>query len=533
MKGSRAFRRVQLPMALIQRHSQERERSHLTNLYATLSQANQAMLRAVSEAELFQEICRICVEFGHFGLAWIAVQKEGRPSVVGAAGPMQGYLEGLEISLDPEHPAGRVFRGEGQVVSENWATDPRMAPWQERGARFHIRSSGSFPVRTQTGVEAVLTLYSDRDGAFEPDKLDLLEELTSDMAFAMDKFRVERQRRVVEATLWEEKRLYQDLVKSLPAGIYRLRVGPVAPVHSEEWETIYRSQYAIEFVSDRFCELLGLDREALKESPGSILDRVHPDDRAEFSARNAEALTGRRPFRWEGRLAGVDSPHWIRLESFPRILPDGGTLWTGVLTDITERRSANNDYRRLHSLLRQAESIAKVGGWEIDLEASTLYWSEEVFRIHELDPRSNTPTVEGAIRLYAPEWQSVVADRLQKSIQTGEAFDFEAEIITAQARRIWVKVTGRSLRQDGQVARVVGVIQDISDRKRSETKVAEALAHARRFSTALDQIPSFIYLKDRQHRYVYANQPTLDLFGCTAEELVGSDDSRFFRLIGC
>jgi len=63
---------------------------------------------------------------------------------------------------------------------------------------------------------------------------------------------------------------------------------------------------------------------------------------------------------------------------------------------------------------------------------------------------------------------------------------------------------------------------------RVRIRMTDALAQANRFSDALNQISAFIYMKDRQGRYVYANRPTLELFKCSAEELVGSEDSRFF-----
>lgn len=63
---------------------------------------------------------------------------------------------------------------------------------------------------------------------------------------------------------------------------------------------------------------------------------------------------------------------------------------------------------------------------------------------------------------------------------------------------------------------------------RLEQAAAEARSMAERFSLALDRIPTYIYMKDRQHRYVYANRPTLDLFKCSTDELQGSDDKRFF-----
>lgn len=82
----------------------------------------------------------------------------------------------------------------------------------------------------------------------------------------------------------------------------------------------------------------------------------------------------------------------------------------------------------------------------------------------------------------------------------------------------------------GEVANGGAVVthSNITERKQAELKVAEALAETRRLREALDYVPAYIYMKDTQSRYVYASRPTLELFGCSAKELVGADDTRFF-----
>jgi len=82
----------------------------------------------------------------------------------------------------------------------------------------------------------------------------------------------------------------------------------------------------------------------------------------------------------------------------------------------------------------------------------------------------------------------------------------------------------------GEVAHggVVITHTDITKRKQAERKLISALAETQRLRKALDNVPAYIYMKDPQSRYVYASRPTLDLFGCSAEALVGCDDTRFF-----
>ncbi len=78
------------------------------------------------------------------------------------------------------------------------------------------------------------------------------------------------------------------------------------------------------------------------------------------------------------------------------------------------------------------------------------------------------------------------------------------------------------------VVSILGLYAYQRRQHRLEQQAAAARELANRFSVALDRISAYIYMKDRQRRYVYANRPTLELFKCSEEELRGSEDSRFF-----
>lgn len=75
---------------------------------------------------------------------------------------------------------------------------------------------------------------------------------------------------------------------------------------------------------------------------------------------------------------------------------------------------------------------------------------------------------------------------------------------------------------------VAGILWMYSAIIRRDRRMAMALHEAARFRKALDQVPGYVYMKDADSRYVYANQRTLETFGCDSESLVGADDSRFF-----
>ncbi len=200
-----------------------------------------------------------------------------------------------------------------------------------------------------------------------------------------------------------------------------------------------------------------------------------------------------------------------------------------MLSDRIRRAQEEIALKDSSALLRMAGHMARIGGWSVDLEEQRVHWSDEVAAIHEM-PSGHSPTVAEGSAFYAPEWRARIGEVFQACATQGIPFDEEMEIITAGGRRVWVRTMGEAIRDSaGRITRVQGAFQRIAERKASERAIAAAQEQVRRFSGALDRIASAcIYMKDRQGRYTYANRTTLELFQCTAEELPGSEDARFF-----
>jgi PAS domain S-box-containing protein len=109
------------------------------------------------------------------------------------------------------------------------------------------------------------------------------------------------------------------------------------------------------FMSRRFLELTGLDRDEAASDPLKAFACVHPDDYDEWLRLNAEAFAAKKAFFGETRLLLNDEVRWITAESSPRNLPDGSTIWEGVLIDITAQKQAETELRVAHERLLKTE----------------------------------------------------------------------------------------------------------------------------------------------------------------------------------
>ncbi len=192
--------------------------------------------------------------------------------------------------------------------------------------------------------------------------------------------------------------------------------------------------------------------------------------------------------------------------------------------EVSERARVGQELQRTATLLDDTQSIAQVGGWEVDLEKNSLYWTNETFRIHEISPAEYTPTVETAIAFYAPESVPVISTAVKDAIEQGKEFDLELQLITAKGRLIWVQAVGRAIRKDGRVIKVMGAFQDITERKRAEAIRLASAYHRSLIEASLDPLVTI----DANGKITDVNTATEKVTGRSRDELIGTDFSDYF-----
>jgi signal transduction histidine kinase len=145
---------------------------------------------------------------------------------------------------------------------------------------------------------------------------------------------------------------------------------------------------------------------------------------------------------------------------------------------VTERRRAEEALRFHEAILRETGRIAKVGGWTFEVVSGEGVWTEEVARIHDLDPDEPTNRDNG-LKYYEPEDRRRLEAVLAESVAQGTPYDLELRIRTARGRRKWIRTIGHPVWEGSRVVRLRGSFQDITERKQAERRLATQAAVGR------------------------------------------------------
>jgi two-component system CheB/CheR fusion protein len=141
--------------------------------------------------------------------------------------------------------------------------------------------------------------------------------------------------------------------------------------------------------------------------------------------------------------------------------------------DISETVRARNALASTRALMERIGALAKVGGWEWDVASAALYWSPEMCSIHEVEPPI-APTQETALQFYVAADRATVKAAFQAGIDHGTAWDVELPLMTAKGHAIWVRSQGAAVMEAGRPVKLVGAMQDITERKHAEEALRRA-----------------------------------------------------------
>ena len=162
----------------------------------------------------------------------------------------------------------------------------------------------------------------------------------------------------------------------------------------------------------------------------------------------------------------------IEVEFISNVYPiDHRKLIQCDIRDITRRRQIERALARSESLLRNMQQLTRVGGWEWDAAPQTMFWTEEMYRLFDLEPgESGQEPAEGlaaGMTYYHPDDRPIIRSALQRCIEHGTSYDLELRVTTAHGRNLLFRSVAETVRgENGKMVRAIGAIMDITGLRR-------------------------------------------------------------------
>jgi PAS domain S-box-containing protein len=247
-----------------------------------------------------------------------------------------------------------------------------------------------------------------------------------------------------------------------------------------------------------------------------------PDGRA--SAEKAREMfatalqKGSHCFEWRHRR--INGEEFLADVLLTRMERAGQPVILATVRDITARKLVEAELRLNQEILEETGRIAHVGGWSFDVLTGAGFWTDEVARIHDLDPALPISKDTG-LQFFAGESRSRIEAAVKLAVEQAIPYDLELEIVSARGVPKWVRTIGHPVKENGRVVRVRGSFQDITGRRRSEE------AHAR-LATAAAQAAETIVITDLHGTILYANPAFEKTSGYTCAEVLGQNP-RFLK----
>jgi diguanylate cyclase (GGDEF)-like protein/PAS domain S-box-containing protein len=257
-----------------------------------------------------------------------------------------------------------------------------------------------------------------------------------------------------------------------------------------------------------------------------VLGRAHyeimPEVPQEWRNEHQRCLAGEKLAKEERQLVRADGTvQWVQREILPWRTGDGAIGGIIIFTDdITERRRAETALRESEESLREAQSIAGLGSYQLDIDAGTWTSSDVMDQIFGIDKEYDR-TVEGWAALIHPDDRSsMLAYFKDEILGQCKPFDREYRVIRQTDGAVrWVHGLGR-LEFDvrGRPVKMPGIIRDITEARQAQETLRESKELLQIF---IQHAPVALAMFDREMRYVAVSRRWLEDYGLVGSDIMG------------
>jgi two-component system, LuxR family, sensor kinase FixL len=244
-------------------------------------------------------------------------------------------------------------------------------------------------------------------------------------------------------------------------------------IHGVLWLTTPDKEEML-YISPGYERIWGRSCSSLLASPTSWMESVVPEDREQvIAAAINQQISG--DYNVEYRIQKPNGEiRWIHDRAFP-VKDKSGKIYriAGIAEDITDSKKVYGELLKSELRLKESQLIAKLGSWELDFTTNLLTWSDEVFRIFEIDKEHFGATYEAFLEMIHPDDRDAVNEAYTRHLADHIPYEITHRLRMPDGRIKYVFERCKSEYHNGNPLRSIGTIQDITERKRLEKEILD------------------------------------------------------------
>jgi PAS domain S-box-containing protein len=250
-----------------------------------------------------------------------------------------------------------------------------------------------------------------------------------------------------------------------------------------------------------------------------FINKIHPADKSKVKEAMQQAMAeGSGQYECEYRLLPSDGTEriiWSRgIVSFR---DDKAVRFKGTVMNVTERHHMIQRLQRSETLYKQAQAMSRIGNWTWDLLSNKLTWSDELYRIYELEPGTDI-NYDVIYQFNYGEDGEKVSDSMKHTLETLEPFEFNYRIRLKDGTIKILHARGEALAENGKAYKMIGTLQDVTEQQLIEEELRE---HKEFIQKIANTTPSLIASYNiNTGVYTYINKALETILGYDPEEAI-------------
>lgn len=272
-------------------------------------------------------------------------------------------------------------------------------------------------------------------------------------------------------------------------------------------------------VNPAFTSVLGYEKQEIEGMP--FIDFVHPEDVQKTIIEVEKLADLKQTINFENRFRTKDGSY-INLSWNTSPDPETGNLYA-IARNVQKEKLAEQHLKDVNYLLDQSQQIAKIGSWNYSFISKKLIWSEEHYRIFEMNTMPTDELVEKYRTLIHQDDLIVVDNGIEEVSKTGKKFKINYRIVFPDERIKYILAMGEPVMDNqGSIIALNGVVQDVTDITVAEQNLTEKSKEVKDIRAALDEA-AIVSITNKKGKLTYVNDNFCSVSKFDRKELLGKE----------